>query len=59
MVARVVHKPEMIFKLRVKADDQHIFHKRDWIRIHEITAREGADAPDSLDKLRPQSCQIG
>ncbi len=54
VIARVVHEAEVILKFRVKADDQNIFLERNRICVHEIAARERADAANSFDKLRPQ-----
>ena len=56
VIACVVHEAEVIFKFRVEADDQNIFYERNRIRVHEITAREWADAANGFDELRPQSC---
>ena len=59
VIARVVHETKMILEFGVEADGQDVFLKRNRICVHEITARERADAANGFNQFCPQPGQVG
>ena len=58
MVPGIVHQPDMIFKLGIETNREHVFIERNGMGFEQISARELADAPDAFEKLGPQVGQI-